>query len=618
MISIPRTLKGKITLIYSGLVLLIALVGMAGFFNLFRLEKAVDSLMTNNYKSINAAARMTEALERQDSAVLVSINVDGGRGMDAFLESHADFTRWYQVEVNNVTEQGERNLVEEIGRQYEDYTKCFSELQGLNSDTKQEQSQLLYSNRMQPLFAGIRQNLAKISSLNEAAMFRSKAEASSGTRRSMYFLLGLSFTAVLGGYAVSRHFVNRFLNPLNQLSESISRVRAGELNQQIFLKSNDETGRLALEFNNMTRRLQSYEKSTMGQLMTEKNKSIAIVKSISDPLFVLDANYRLVLINNACENFFDIAEKDIVGKHFLEVIQNGEIFDHITAAVQSGAEHHERIVRLNRGIDYYFNVTVASVKDPERHNAGFIVVFQNVTELKELERVKTDFVATVSHEFKTPLTSILMAASMLSDGSMGDLNGEQAEVIGTLREDGEKLASLVNELLELSRIESGKEIYQLGPCDVQTVIQASMGGFTDYAARKGVALELEKSEELPPAYADSNKISWVLNNLINNALKYTSTGDRILVGAWMDGQGIRISVKDTGAGILPEHIGHVFDKFYQGKEREIEARGTGLGLYVSREIVLAHGGEIRASSEPGRGSVFLFTLPVYREEGNDI
>ena len=439
-------------------------------------------------------------------------------------------------------------------------------------------------------------------------------EAATKTKQSMYFLLGLSFTAVLGGYAASRHFVNRFLNPLNQLSESISRVKAGELNQQLILQSNDETGKLAKEFNNMTQRLQNYEKSTKGQLMTEKNKSMAIVKSISDPLLVLDSNYRVILINNAFENFFNIIEADIVGKHFLETIHNGEIFDHITSTVQMGMEHQERIIHLKREIEYFFNIVVAAVKDTESNNTGLIVAFQNVTELKELERVKTDFVATISHEFKTPLTSIMMAASMLSDHGMGVLSPEQQEVVEALKEDGEKLTSLVNELLELSRIESGRAIYQFESCSVNAIIGASARGFIEIAARRGIHLVVELTEELPLVEADFDKISWVVNNLISNALKYTETGDNVTVSARAELHVVRISVKDTGTGILPEYIDHVFDKFFQVKGRDIEVRGTGLGLYVAKEIVNAHKGKIWVTSKPGAGSTFEFILPVSRKD----
>jgi PAS domain S-box-containing protein len=601
------------TLIYVSLVLLIALIGLVGFLNLYRLEKAVDNLMTDNYKSINAAARMTEAIERQDGAALVYVCVDRQKGMDLFLENHANFIRWYQVEINNVTEQGEKKLVEDINLQYEAYVKYFSELQTLYNNEGEQKASQFYDQTILPHFYKIKQALDEVTRLNEVAMFRSKEMASAKTRTSMYFLLGLSFAAVLGGFFASRYFVGRFLLPLNQLSESISRVKAGELDQHLALKANDETGRLAQEFNEMTQRLQSYEKSTLGQLMTEKNKSMAIVKSISDPLLVLDPDYRVVLINNACEEFFGIREPEVSGRHFLQAISNGELFDHIHSVNRNGMEHLEKIFLIQRGADFYFNVVVAAVKDPDSRNSGLVVVFQNVTELKELERTKTDFVATISHEFKTPLTSILMAASMLLDKGMGGLSPEQEEIVEALKEDGDRLTDLVNEMLELSRIESGGQVYRFAACSPNSILEVSVSGFLEPADRKGVRIRKELPEELPPVTADFDKISWVVNNLISNALKYSKAGDTVVVRACPGPDRVVVSVEDTGPGIAPEHIDHIFDRFFQVKGGEIEARGTGLGLYVAREIVRAHRGEIHVTSKPGEGSIFSFTLPVAQD-----
>jgi signal transduction histidine kinase len=193
---------------------------------------------------------------------------------------------------------------------------------------------------------------------------------------------------------------------------------------------------------------------------------------------------------------------------------------------------------------------------------------------------------------------------------MGALSTEQQEVVEALKEDGDKLASLVNELLELSRIESGRAIYQFEPCSANEIIVTSVRGFIEIAARRGIHLLTELAEELPLVEADFDKISWVVNNLINNALKYTDSGDSVTISTRGYMNAVCVSVKDTGIGILPEYIDHVFDKFFQVKGREIEVRGTGLGLYVSREIVNAHKGEIRVTSKPGEGSTFTFTLPV--------
>lgn len=235
---------------------------------------------------------------------------------------------------------------------------------------------------------------------------------------------------------------------------------------------------------------------------------------------------------------------------------------------------------------------------------------QNVTGFKELERIKTDFVATVSHEFKTPLTSIIMGASMLEGGNLGILGKEQKTLVDTIIEDGERLSGFVNELLEVSRLESGKAVYSFEPCSISAIAENSVRQFTETAQRENVTLSNDIDENLPPVYADFERITWVLNNLLSNALKYTKSGDFITVSAGVKGTYMEVTVKDTGDGIPQEYLDRIFDKFVQVKGHDIEARGTGLGLAVSKEIVTAHRGSINVESELDAGSTFKFTIPL--------
>jgi PAS domain S-box len=578
------------------------------------MEKAVDGLMTDNYKSISTISNMMEAIERQDGAILIYLSIDRVKGLNLFEEKYSDFVKWNQVEVNNVTEKGEEKLVEELNQQYKKYIEQFTELQEVYNTKGQKPAASFYVNDILPHFYDIKKSLNDLSSMNEKAMFNSREAAVVKAKLSLKMLLLLSFLAVMGGYILARYFVNKFLEPLRRLTSGISRVKAGELGQQLVISSNDEAGELAKEFNEMTERLKNYEKSTLGTLMTEKNKSMAIIKSISDPLFALDANFRIILINNAAEAFYEIDESKAIGRHFLEIIRNGEIFDHIANAGDSGEERCEKIVHISKEVDYYFNVVVTPVKDPERKNTGYIVALQDVTELKKLERVKTDFIATISHEFKTPLTSVIMAASMLAEQGMGPLNDEQKETVDTIKEEGDKLTDLVNELLELSRIESGKAVYDIAACSIDAIAESSISGFREQAEHKNVALLNEMGKGLPLVAADCDKVRWVLNNLLSNALKYTGAGDTIIVASKVDREYVYVSVKDTGSGIPAEYLDSIFDKFVRVKDRDIEVRGTGLGLSVAREIISAHGGTIKVESKLEEGSTFTFTLPLFKTE----
>ncbi len=604
-----KTLKGKVSLLYLSLVALIAVVGITASANLFNLSEAIDGLMIANYKSINAAAKMTEAIERQDSAVLIYINVSTQSGKELFTASNEEFLKWFNVDANNITEGGEGELIDNIQASYSRYINLFLDLQEVFNKQGTEQANIFYNDRILPEFINTKNALKELSLMNEKAMFSSKDGATEHAKNSMYFVLGISILATILGFGFSRFFTNRFLTPITQLTQTMKLVKAGDLNQQAHINTQDEIGELSIEFNNMTKRLQQYEQSTMGQLLVEKSKSLAIVKSISDPLIALDTDYRIILLNDAFEGIFKVEEEVLVNKHFLEGIRNGEIFDFISSAYKSEDESRQKIFMVRSGHeDFYFNVIVTAVKDNNAKLSGLIALFQNVTQLKQLEKIRTDFIATISHEFKTPLTSIMMGTDVLADEGMGVLNEEQKQFVQAIREDGERLAKLVNDLLELTRIESGRAVYKFQKYAIDDIIDCSIKPFYQLAEQQDKNLYFKCEEDLPYVRADFEKITWVLNNLISNALKYTDAGDEIVVGAEAKANKVVISVKDTGRGIPEEYIPHIFEKFVQVKDGDFEVRGTGLGLAVVKEIIQAHSGEIWCESRLDVGSSFTFTL----------
>jgi PAS domain S-box-containing protein len=608
-----KTLKGKISLIYIGLVFLIALVGGISVMNLVVLQRSVNGLMTDNYISISAMEGARTALSQQKDAILQYVDLNDGTGIDRYYDYDQAFQKAFQMERDDVTESGEQKIVDSVNTNYSDLEREFSQFQNIRDVKGKPQAADYYKTTLEPQITKINAGLDQITSLNQNAMFLKKSTASEDARTSLYIILIISMIAVTGGFLLSRYLVNRFLRPIHLLTESISKVRAGELNMKLDVKTGDETEKLIHEFNEMISRLSAFEKSTMGTLMDEKNKSVAIVKSISDLLIVLDHNYKIVMVNNACEQFFDFAESKMLGNHFLEAIRDGELFNFITGSVESGKTICEKVLYFEKDKGYYFNVVITQNSDAEHNSKGCIVLMQNVTEFKELERIKTDFVATVSHEFKTPLTSIIMGASMLEGGNLGIVSEEQMDVVKAIIEDGERLSGFVTELLEVSKLESGKAVYSFEPCSLSAIIESSVRQFSETAGRENVTIENDVEEDLPRVYADFERVTWVMNNLLSNALKYTRSGDFITISAKRKDNIIETSVKDTGDGIPPEYLDRIFDKFVQVKGHDIEARGTGLGLAVAKEIVTAHRGKISVESEMDAGSTFRFTLPLFQD-----
>lgn len=610
-----KTLKFKIVAVYIFLVFTIGVVGVTSIINVYSLSRSIDGLMVNNYKSINAVTNMLKAIEEQNNAITSYIYISPSKGIDAFHLNTDIFYKWFNIEYNNITEFGEKDTVSRINKNYSMFLKHFSEVQEIYNKNGGPAAYEYYGTTVLPVFLSLKEDLKSLSQLNEKAMFRSKETVTIAARNSMYIIIVLSSVAVMGGFIISRYSTNRTLKPIYSLTETVKAVKEGNIYLKAPVISEDEIGELTKEFNGMTERLHKLEESNLGKLLSEKNKSIAIVKSISDPLIVLDNNYKIILLNKACEKLFNISETEAINKYFLEAIKNGELYDFIyTSSKSNGSGIGEKILYLDfKDEGYYFNTVVTVVKDTAANMNGVIVLLQNVTNLKQLEKIKSDFIATISHEFKTPLTSIMIGTSLILDKDIGTLNKSQQQIIETMKEDGEKLDSLVNNLLLLGNLESKQSIFNISPCSIDELIHNSVNSFLEQANNKKVNLHYEIKENIPKVNADCEKIIWVLNNLISNALKYTDIGDEIVITPFVNGTKLCISVTDTGIGIPKEYVEKIFQRFVQVKEVNADAKGTGLGLAIAKEIVEAHGGEIWCESEVGIGSTFTFTLPIAYE-----
>lgn len=610
-----RTLKSRISIVYLCLVFTIAVIGITSVINNYSLSKAINGLMIDNYKSIGAANKMVESLEEQNAAMLLYIHTDSSEGEDAYQEQSQAFYLWLNTEANNVTEPGENDIVEKIKKQYLDYQKLFSQIEQMKGNTGELQTEDFYNKHVTFTYRQLKDNLNNLSTLNEQAMFAHKYAVTRDAEQSMYMILILSAIAVIGGFIASRLSINKALSPIYSLQKTMKAVRDGDLTQQAKITTDDEIGDLAREFNKLTKKVYEFEQSTIGKLLMEKNKSMTIVKSIYDPLIVLDADHKITLINRACETLFHIKEEKVINKHFLEVIRNGELYDYITSVYgNEGKTSEQKIITITVGKKvYYFNVTLAALENTAAHMNGVVVLLQNITELKQLEKMKSDFLSSISHEFKTPLTSIMMGTSLLYDENVGDLNEKQTKIIDAVMEDSERLAHLVNDLMQLIRLESGKSIFQMESSSIYGVVDHAVRAFKEQATEKEIDLTNDVPEDLPRVIIDSEKIRWVLNNLISNALKYTNAGDMIAVSAYVKENKMFISVKDTGIGIPEAYQEKIFDKFIQVKGNNAEIKGTGLGLAIAKEVVEAHGGSIWCESRLDLGTNFTFTLPLEKQ-----
>ena len=383
-----KTLKGKFTLIYLCLVLTIAIVGLNSVLRLYSLSNSLNNLMVNNYKSINAANKMKEAIEAQDRAITDYVYIEKKDSLDVCNLNSAEFYRWNHIALNNITEVGERELTLKINSTYLQYLNSFSRIQEIRNKGNFSSSMDFYYTNVTPIFNNLKKELTALSLINEKAMFQSKNVVSNNSRASMYFILILSIVTVFGGFVLSRFFMNKNLKPIYLLTENIKAIKEGNLKQQVSISTQDEIGVLTKEFNNMTERLLIFEQSTTGKLLEEKDRSLTIVKSISDPLIVLDSDYKIILLNKACEDFFGIIEDDSINKHILQTIRNADLYDHILDIIEKKVDYNQKVMAfLSKDNENFFNIIVTAAKDTENNIKTIVVVFQNITKLKQKKQI---------------------------------------------------------------------------------------------------------------------------------------------------------------------------------------------------------------------------------------
>jgi len=599
-----KTLKSKIWFGYT--VLLLIIIGVASWatMNFIGLRSAINEILIENYQSIEAAEKMIEALERQDSAQLLLLQGQKERGTEFFRDNEQDFIRWLVRAKDNITIEGEKEIIEELHEKYSRYLAKFDEFRDLEGGPAQE----YYLESFFPFFQEVKMNIRELSQLNQEEMIRAQDRANRSAWEAVISTSGISAVLVILALVFVIYLQRLLLKPIKKLTQGVQKIQGGNIHHRIQLESEDEVGELAREFNEMTRRIEKYEKMNIRKLESEKNKSEAIVNNITNPIIVTNSDHQISVINPAAERIFDCREKEAQGKHFLEVLNREEIFEHIEKALDEGQafEQEKEVVTLNvNGQEKKFRLMVKPVFGQDEVEL-VVTLLDDITRLKEVDEMKSEFVHTVSHEFRSPLTSIRMALDLLLEDK--NLDEEQQELLEAAEEDSQRLMALVEDLLDLSKLESGRLELDFQATQVNELIESAARTLRSQAEEKDIDLNVEPAQDVAEIWADSHKTTWVLTNLIGNAIRYTDSGGEVTVESRSGKNQVYVSVSDTGSGIPPEYQDKIFEKFVRvGDDDSI---GSGLGLAICKEIVEAHNGQIWVESEVGEGSTFTFTIPT--------
>jgi signal transduction histidine kinase len=618
------TFRRRILIAMLPLFVLLVALGTTGIFLIYHLGDQVGKILTENYDSVIFMRDLNEALERIDSSFQFVL---AGRGEEE--QSHKQYQEnWekYQEclgrEQRNITVHGERELVDKLT----DLTKSYLALgDAFYNGPAADRDALYFGNGknedrskgkkkgLNATFQEIKNVSGKILRLNEQNMKDVDLETKRLARSLLiWYGLGLACGIVLAVFLVG-NTIRMIAYPVRAATESAMAIGAGNLDQVVPITSDDELGQLALAFNTMARQLREFRQSHKAQLIRAQRTSQATIDSFPEPVLVVDPLGRVEMVNPAARRLFGLPQRD--NSHATPVIWEPPeaLRQPLAEALQEQRQYvpegFDKVIVLQQGehANSYLP-RVLPIRDASA-TLGAAVLLEDVTRFRLLDEVKSNMVATVSHELKTPLASIRLVLHLLLEENVGPLLPKQLEFLIDARDNAERLLAMVNNLLDLARLEQGGSHLRVFPEPPATLLRCAFDAFQPRARDRGVELMLDDpgiSQQVP---VDKDQFQHALQNLMENALAHTPTGGRITLAAESAPGHVIFSVTDTGSGIPAEYLSSIFQRHFR-VPGDTTPGGSGLGLAIVREIVTAHGGAVECESTPGVKTTFRMSLPV--------
>jgi len=392
----------------------------------------------------------------------------------------------------------------------------------------------------------------------------------------------------------------RAAQPIRQLTQAARKITTGELEQKIPVLTSDESGQLAKAFNEMSASL----RDMVAEISDEKTKLANILSNIADGVMMVNDEGRVLLANKAAEHMFDFEEKKAIGKHLIETVRDYEIDRTLKSCLEKAKEQTAQL-EFEPGKRFLRVIAVPLIIDGL---TGSLLLFQDLTELKSLQTMRRELVGNISHELRTPLAGIKAIVETLRGGAISDKKAAR-DFLARVDSEVDRMMQMVAELTELSRIESGRGNLKPEMFNLNSLVEEVIARFKPQAERKNVTMSADLFNKLPIVQADKDRIYQVITNLVHNAIKFTSQNGKVNISTELSENSVLVKVSDTGIGISPEDLPHIFERFYKA-DKARAGEGAGLGLAIAKHVIQTHGGSIWVESEEGKGSTFFFTLPL--------
>jgi PAS domain S-box-containing protein len=610
-----NSLRFKVGFGYIVLVLInVAVTGWA-IFNFGRITLAFNSILNENYPHVVVLERMAHLVERHEHGLSMILNGEYDVGYSEFTTAKEEFYQIFDKANERRSLPDADRILDDIRSTYEGYIFVTDSLFSLVSRKRDIKARTYYGNIVRPFAQRLSVNAFWLIEENQKEMMKIAKESKSNSNEAIIAVLFAAIVAITLSILTMIQFTKRIIEPAEKLSATVNQIGRGQLDLKIDITTNDEIGELSREFNKMTERLRKYEAMNIEKIISEKQKSETIVESISDAIIVCDEEITIQLMNRSAEQLIKISEAEAYGKKIEDIITDERLIEIFRSPQQASALKAPYLQFNHNGRQIFLRPRVSEIAVPSGGKRGVVLILQDVTQFRELDKMKSDFMAAVSHEFRTPLTSINMSVDILRQKLLGEVTSAQQELLESSKKDCDRLTKMVKDLLQLSKLESGKLEVKEERVDLVKIIEAAMQPMQLQFKEKGVVLLFDSEKKVPKFIGDEQQLMWVISNLLTNALRYTNLGGKVEIIASQINKNIRIDVSDTGRGIPPEYIDKIFDKFVQVKQQPDTTPGSvGLGLAIAKEIVDMYGGNISVKSEVNKGTTFTILLPITEGE----
>ena len=547
-------IKNKLTLGICILFAMILMLGTLAISSVYELDRNSRNIYDANNNSLNYARSMLVALEKIDS---------DPAALDVFIEN-------FRLQEKNITETDELQATRILKEHLEEYQK--------NLDRKS--------------IGKMRADLYRIMELNMISISHKNQMAEAAAENSLLWISVLFVFCILVSIGLLAYFPKYIVKPIKELIKGIQEVADQNYKKRLPTGLGVEFGGVAASFNKMAERLEEFHDSSISDILSGKKYIEAIVNSITEPIIGLNEEMQIVFVNEEALNLLHLKKGDLLYRSATEVALKNDLLRRLVKELVSPNEKQEPL----------------KIYADEQKNIGNIILLNNITEFKERDSAKTTLISTISHELKTPISAILMSLKLLEDNRVGELNDEQKQLSESIKENSNRLLSITGELLNMTQVETGR--LQLMPKITKPIelIEYAIKANKVQADKFGCQIEVEYPEKISKLFVDSEKIAWVITNLLSNAIRYTPQNGRIIIGAKQEGDIVEIYVQDFGKGIDPRYHQSIFDRYFRVPGTKVQ--GSGLGLSISKDFVEAHNGTLTVDSELGKGSRFTLRFKV--------